>query len=100
MITINGKYQSVTLVEPDCQAVFVVVRQWVSNEKGSTEEEQRYRLPKLENYYKYCVSYVMDNLPEGVERVDGNCIKPLLKVVIQDEIANLPVVEPEPELEV
>ena len=42
-----------------------------------------------------CVDYIMENLPAGVERVDGDCIKPILTEVVNKKIAELPVIEEE-----
>lgn len=41
---------------------------------------------KLENKLVYVVDHVMKNLPEGIERVDGNSIRPILKETVNEKI--------------
>jgi hypothetical protein len=94
MIDINGSYEAVSLTDEECESINHVVKNWVAEEKGATVEDKRYRLPKLRNYLNYCVDYVMDNLPDGITRVDGGCIQPLMLAEIQAQIDLLPVEEP------
>jgi len=62
---------------------------------GKTEDEQRNNLPKLNKYLIDCVAYVEGNLPVDVDRVDGYVIEPILREVIAEKIAGLPVEESE-----
>lgn len=59
-------------------------------ESEMIEGKERLILSKLEKYLHLAVDYVMNNLPTGVERVDGNVITPILKEVILEKLANLP----------
>ena len=47
-------------------------------------------LPKLLNYNEDATAYVESHMPEGIERVDGTCIRPILKKVVNDVLASLP----------
>lgn len=74
------------------------VTSYVESEMGETVEEQRINLPKLKKYLHLAVDYVMNDLPSGVDRVDGKIIKPILNEVIGEKIAELPVPEVEEEV--
>ncbi len=52
-------------------------------------------LNKLKLHLHEAVSYVQDNLPTGVDRVDGYVIQPILNLVISEKIAKLPQPESE-----
>ena len=69
-------------------------------ESEMVEGQERLILSKIGNYLHLAVDYVMANLPNGVERVDGAVIDPILKEVIAEKLASLPVEEVEEELPV
>jgi len=70
-----------------------VVAAFVDSLAGGTDDEKRVNLPKIKILLQDAVDYVMNNLPDGVGRVDGYCIEPLLNEVCNEKIAELP--EPE-----
>ena len=77
-------------------AVKTVVDNFVESKKGSTEDEQRVNLPYIKKHYLLlAIDYVMAHLPDGVDRVDGACIRPLLDEVCNAKINALPIIEPE-----
>jgi len=76
--------------------VKIKIDNFVESLKGSTEDEQRINLPIIKKMVQKAVSYVMLNLPTGVDRVDGACIRPLLNEVVDGKINALPVIEEEP----
>lgn len=60
---------------------------------NKTDEEKRQLLGIAMEGLHLAVDYVMSNLPTGVDRVDGKVIRPILKQVVQEKLAELP--EPE-----
>jgi len=70
--------------------IYNVLADWVDTNDGETVDEQRILLPKLLNYNEEATAYVESNMPEGIERVDGGCIRPILKKVVNDVLASLP----------
>lgn len=57
------------------------------------EGSERFILNKLKNYLHSAVDYVMNDLPSGVERVDGTIIKPILNEVISEKLSQFIVEE-------
>lgn len=61
-------------------------------------------LNTLKKYVQDCVSYVNENIPVGLDRVDGYCIRPILNEVVNNEIESVmdieSVIDIESELEV
>jgi hypothetical protein len=90
----DNKYESPS-IEGHETAVKNRVVSFVESEMGETVDEQRINLPKLKNYLHSAVDFVMNDLPSGVERVDGKVIKPVLIDVIQEKISVLPKQEVE-----
>jgi len=92
-------YQSVALSESQVESVESVVTNFVSANMGENVDEQRVRLPKIKKQgLQSCVDYVQKNLPNGVERVDGASIRPLLDKVVSARIKALPIQEPTEEM--
>lgn len=91
-------YTPVVLDEEQQAAVKPSVIDWMNAEiDGMTDDQKRRALPQLRKYKTQCVAYVMANLPDGVDRVDGPSIKPILNQCIDEAINALPPVEePEP----
>jgi len=66
---------------------------FVDSIKGESESVQRINLPKIKKELHMAVDSVMDDLPNGVERVDGSVIQPILNEVVNEKIAKLPVIK-------
>lgn len=47
------------------------------------------KLLKAKRYLHQAVDYVMSNLPNGVDRVDGNIIQPILNQVVDEKMSEL-----------
>jgi hypothetical protein len=73
--------------------VKAVVEDFVVLAMGSTVEEQRVKLPFIRKAIGDAVSYVVENMPDGVSKVDGYVIEPLLIQVVDEKIGALPSVE-------
>jgi hypothetical protein len=57
---------------------------------GKTDKEKRMLLPQYSQCIHLCVDHVMGNLPDGIDRVDGDIIKPILRQVCKEQIDLLP----------
>ena len=69
------------------------VESFVDSLVGETDEEKRINLPKIKNLLHGAVDAVMEDLPSGVDRVDGTIIKPVLDEVVNEKLSALPVEE-------
>ena len=67
-----------------------VIQAFANTWQGGTDGLKRIRLPKLKMELHAVVDYVQAHLPLGVDRVDGDCIEPLLKDELNTRIKILP----------
>jgi hypothetical protein len=70
-----------------------IVSNFVDSQSGETDEEKRVNLPLVKKALHGAVDFVMANLPDGVNRVDGYVIEPILKEVVENRISNFSVDE-------
>ena len=85
----DNKYFSPS-IEGHETAVKNRVVSFVESVIGSTDDEKRIDLPKVSDYLHQAIDYVMNDLPTGVERVDGEVIRPILSLVVKEKIDALP----------
>lgn len=57
---------------------------------GASDDEKRVLLNQALGANDIITAFVMENLPEGLTRVDGVVIRPLLKEVVEVQLALLP----------
>jgi len=89
-----GRYLNYTspTIEGYEEDVKSVVETWASAVLSTkTDSEKRTLIPQFKSALHLVVDFVMANLPEGVERVDGKVILPILEQVAKDKLAELPV---------
>lgn len=83
-------YVSPTLNTTQQQDISAVLVDFLTIHEGSTDAEKTINLPRLNKLIHPAVDYVTSNLPNGVERVDGNVIKPLLNIAVNYKLSLLP----------
>ncbi len=85
-------------IEGHIPAVKKMVKAYVNSVKGESVEDQRANLPFIKKHeLNNCVTYVMENLPAHVTRVDGYCVKSILIEVVDKMIKDLPPAPEPPE---
>lgn len=57
------------------------------------EGQERVILARLNRFLHNAVDYVMNDLPTGVDRVDGVVIKPILNEVVKEKLEEFPIEE-------
>ncbi len=86
-------FEDYTYVRADIKGkesnVVSVIQAFTNVYQGGTDGQRRIRLPKMKRELHACVDYVQDHLPNGVDRVDGDCIEPLLKDELNTRIEML-----------
>lgn len=68
------------------------IKTYVESIEGETDDEKRVNLPLIKKHKLHdTIDYIMNDLPDGVSRVDGKSIRPILIKVIDEKISELPV---------
>ena len=72
------------------ESIKSILRQFVLENQGDTDEEKRYSTTELAKLVHQATAYVMGHLPSGISYVNGKTIRPLLREVSREEFKKLP----------
>lgn len=69
-----------------------MVEDFVDSVKSNDVDKQRIRLPMIRKMVGDAVSFIVDDMPVGVTKIDGYVVQPILESVVDKKIADLPVI--------